>query len=322
MTQANRIRPERVRDAYLAACRLDVEAIKPGNVSERAPGHGMSADDFHQSAVASVSAVCDPRLPLGERIYRAVAATRERVGCNTNLGIVLLCAPLAQAAMKAGPGEHLHPTLLRVLDQTTVADAQQVYAAIRLAKPAGLGAAAEHDVQDEACVTLREAMAAAADRDLIAAQYANGYADLFGDALPRLAAGRGWRGGDCAAVTDLYLHLLSRFSDSHIGRKLGGALADAVREAAIGCHAGWRAAHPAEGDERLLEFDRNLKRRGINPGTTADLTVATLFLERLLRAATPYPGTSRRTTLRQSSLTYGRAPLISMLLTGESRKWQ
>ena len=84
------IRFEEIRDAYLAACRLDVTVRKPGNVSETSPGHGMRAEDFYRSAAVSADSLCDPTFGLGERVYNAVSATRAAVGCNTNLGILLL----------------------------------------------------------------------------------------------------------------------------------------------------------------------------------------------------------------------------------------
>lgn len=311
------IEPDQLRSAYLDACRLDVDAMKPGNVSVSAAGHGMSADDFHLSASASVEPLMEQGLGLGARIHRAVLCTRAAVDCNTNLGILLLCAPLVQAALSMGPREKLHGALRRVLRETTVEDADEVFAAIRLANPGGLGEAEEHDVRKAARVTLRQAMSAAADRDLIAAQYANGFSQLFGDALPRLRLRGSTNGRDRASVTDLYLYLLSRFPDSHILRKHGEQVAKAVQENAIGFYPDWRSTPLEQANLQLQQFDQRLKHAGINPGTTADLTVATLFLDRLLHAAALKTGLSRRNSPRRLPLTLGGAPLISMFLIGE-----
>ena len=332
MNTVRSVEPRSVREAYLVACELDVAAIKPGNVSAVSPGHGMSGDDFHRSALASADAVSDLARGLGQRIQRAVAATHAAVCMNTNLGIVLLCAPLAEAALRMTPGWPLRALVREVLRGADVSDAEQMFAAIRIANPGGLGAAAEHDVAGPARVSLRDAMAAAADRDHIAAQYASGFADLFDDALPHLSTARAAFGNDHAAVTDLYLHLLSRYPDSHVQRKFGTDAGIALREQATDVYRSWRDA--AAGDDTggdaatdtctdrasalLLAFDRRLKSAGINPGTTADLTVATLFLERLQRAAALNPGVSRRITWRQLRLASSGAPLISTLLVGES----
>jgi len=312
---------EKIRDAYLAVCRLDVTAMKPGNVSEAAPGHGMTAEDFHCSAGASANALCHSSSDLGERVYNAVVATRAAVGCNTNLGILLLCAPPAQAAIQMKPGQSLHRALLSILRKATVDDAEQVFAAIRIANPGGLGEAPEHDVRRAARVGLRTAMSGAADRDRVAAQYESGFADLFEDALPHYIAARSSQGDERLAVTDLYLYLLSRFPDSHVRRKHGRKVADALRDESGYFYADWRMARNTERDGWLHELDRRLKHAGINPGTTADLTVATLFLERLLCAAALNPGVSRRITSRHLRLAYSGTPLISTLLTGESPKW-
>src|SRR5690242_14660894 len=84
--------------AYIAACELELRALKPGNVHDFAAGHGMTVDDFAASAEVSAGPLCRPGASVGERILGAIRATRERVGCNTNLGIVLLAAPLVAAA--------------------------------------------------------------------------------------------------------------------------------------------------------------------------------------------------------------------------------
>ncbi|MGB5832417.1 MAG: triphosphoribosyl-dephospho-CoA synthase [Thiohalocapsa sp.] len=312
------VSPAQIQDAYVAACRLDVKAMKPGNVSEASAGHGMTSDDFFRSASASADAMSDPRLKLGQRIHRAVAATRAAVGVNTNLGIVLLCAPLAQAALSARPGDDLRVVLCRVLEEADIDDAEEVFAAIRLARPGGLGDADRHDVAARAQVPLRDAMAVAANRDRIAGQYASGFADLFGDALPRFRAVRPADREVGAGVLDLYLHLLSRYPDSHVARKHGTDAASNLQQVGAAVYVAWRSASNGEVTDRLLAFDQRLKQAGINPGTTADLTVATVFLDRLLRAAVFNTGIPRRTTWRHLRLASSGAPLVSTLLLGES----
>ena len=123
-------------------------------------------------------------------MLEAVEATRRVVATNSNLGLILLLAPLA--AVPAGVP--LAPGVASVLEATTHGDARLVYHAIRLARPGGLGSAPEQDVADEPTVTLLDAMRLAAEHDLIARQYANGFAEVFDDALVELrsalAAGR------------------------------------------------------------------------------------------------------------------------------------
>ena len=89
---------DRVAAAYIAACLAELDAPKPGNVHRFAPGHRMEVADFVRSAEASAASIAASSAPVGIRVRAAVDATLKAVGQNTNLGIVLLCAPLAAAA--------------------------------------------------------------------------------------------------------------------------------------------------------------------------------------------------------------------------------
>lgn len=272
--------PDAVAEAFRAACRAELQALKPGNVHVHADGHAMTVADFLASAEASAPHIADPHLPVGRRIEAAVAATRAAVGQNTNLGILLLAAPLAAAAQAGGD---LAQSLARVLAGLTVEDAAACYRAIRLAAPGGLGRSGRHDVADEPTIMLRAAMQEAAERDLIARQYANGFADVLGLGVGRLAEGgaRGWR--EPWAVGSAFLGFLGRFPDSHIVRRHGAEVAERVRLKAAALDRDLlAAAEPAERTAALLAFDAELKRDGINPGTGADLTVASCLAASLL----------------------------------------
>jgi triphosphoribosyl-dephospho-CoA synthase len=287
MTAADPRAPARIARAYLTACRIELQSLKPGNVHVFADGHRMTVDDFEASAAASAPVIADPTLAVGERIYQAVQRTRDAVHSNTNLGIVLLCAPLAAAAQTSGmapiSAPRLRTSLRRVLGALDVADAERAFAAIRLAAPAGLGGSAEHDVNAPARVPLLEAMIAAQDRDRIAAQYATGFADVFELGVPRLAAGLARWSDIRWAATSTYLGLLAAFADSHVVRKHGTACAERMRRAAAPLDAELLTrADPAQMDAALMAFDTTLKVQGINPGTSADLTVASLFVHLIL----------------------------------------
>src|SRR4029453_10286634 len=155
----------------LDACHTELHALKPGNVHVYADGHRMTVRDFEQSAQASAPAMGAAGLAVGARIHEAILRTHAAVGCNTNLGIVLLCAPLAAAAHACDADGDLRGSLHAVLATLDVADAEEAFAAIRLASPAGLGEAPVHDVRSRPSVTLLQAMRAAEHRDRIAAQY-------------------------------------------------------------------------------------------------------------------------------------------------------
>ena len=256
-----------IADAYMAACRLELDALKPGNVHRHAEGHGMTCADFEISAEASAPAIARRGARVGARILEAVTATRTAVGQNTNLGIVLLCAPLAAATERG-------VTISQVLEALDTDDARDAFAAITLARPGGLGATERHDVREAPTVTLREAMQAAADRDLVARQYADGFAEIFGLGLSTWRAARK-QGLDAAdSATEIYLAFLSGWPDTHIARKFGAATAESVRREAVALA---RSDQRTSRRDRLLEWDADLKLRGLNPGACADLTVATLF---------------------------------------------
>jgi triphosphoribosyl-dephospho-CoA synthase len=269
-----------VAEAFIAACQDELKAPKPGNVHVFAPGHRMTTAQFVDSAAAAAGPLCAPGARVGARIREAVEATIKVVGANTNLGIILLCAPLAAAAELEAL--ELRKALVRVLDDLDVADAGDAFAAIVRASPAGLGRAERHDVFGPVRVTLKQAMAEAADRDRIARQYTTVFADVF-DLGMRLHAAAATRWSDPKwATLAVDLGFLSKFPDSHIIRKHGAEVAADVRRTGAKFDTLlWSAQEPADLLGKLLAWDAALKVRGINPGTTADLTVATLFGRRL-----------------------------------------
>jgi triphosphoribosyl-dephospho-CoA synthase len=267
---------DRVAAAYLEACLAELDAPKPGNVHRFAPGHRMEVKDFIRSAEASAASIAARGARVGIRVRAAVEATLSAVGQNTNLGIILLCAPLAAAA--EAPDAALRPALARVLDRLDRADAQDVFSAIAAANPGGLGRAPRHDVNAPATGTLREAMGDAADRDRIARQYVTTYEDIFSLGLPALATAGRRRSDARWSTLAVYLTFLAAMPDTHIARKFGLGVAEAVRREAVDWRDALTAArHPEEIADGLLNWDAALKSRGINPGTSADLTVATLF---------------------------------------------
>ncbi len=278
----NTIPSERLAQTLRSVCLAEIRAPKPGNVSTYSAGHGMTAQQFEASANAVVAPLTVPGASVGERILRAVQATRQAVGCNTNLGIVLLAAPLLCATQLKSGTRELQQRVRSVLQQLTQQDAELAYAAIRLAKPAGLGSSARHDVSERPQVTLLVAMQEARDRDSIARQYANGFADVFDVGVARAREALARFAGEEWAVLSAYLAMLARFPDSHVERKFGSELARQVTFRAAVLDSDWqRSDSPQALLPQLLAFDAELKRDGINPGTTADLSVASLLALRL-----------------------------------------
>lgn len=289
----------RLRRAFLWACALDVGTRKAGNVSLPSAGHGMAAQQFLDSAAASVGPLVARDRRVGERIEAAVQATWAVAQCNTNLGILLLCAPLIVAAQTAAIAlprgadlrvADLHAALGQVLEGLDRDDARAAYRAIARANPGGLGRAQDQDVGAEPQVGLREAMRLAAHRDLIARQYAEGFPEVFGPALQAFAAplaavsprrdGESQQGVPLAqqAMLSCYLSVLSRHPDSHIVRKHGEASAQIVMTEARAWHDALGAGRSLQDDPAYAAWDSSLKARSLNPGTSADICVATAVL--------------------------------------------
>jgi len=272
--------PSEVASLATLACLLEASAAKPGNVSPGRPFRDMSYADFLASAVA-IGPVLEQagRRPLGETIRDVLRATRRWTRANTNLGIALLLAPLARAELAGLEGNTLRQRAGRVLGTTTVADAAEVYGAIRESGAGGLGNVDAEDVSRSPSVTLKEAMVLAARRDSVAAEYASDYALTFGTGVPALrearSAGLPWD----AAVIETFLALLAARPDTLIARKLGPDAAEAVsvRAAEIRRMGGARSE---SGRAELVRFDADLRdpQNSQNPGTTADLTAAAIFV--------------------------------------------
>jgi triphosphoribosyl-dephospho-CoA synthase len=247
---------------------LEVSAPKPGNIT---PAHDF-ADTTYADMVRAGLALGPVMAGAGERrvgelILDGVRASAHVAAANTNLGIVLLLAPLARAALTGVPVE-------QVLAALDVQDAALAFTAIAEARPGGLGEAPEHDVRAPARVGLREAMAAAADRDSVASEYATGYAIVYGTALPLLQGALASGARMPEAIVALHVGLLAEVPDTLIARKAGLEAARAVTEAAREVRAGTRSL---EDLDTMLRADGNR----LNPGTTADLVCATLFAAEL-----------------------------------------
>ncbi len=253
---------------------MDVVAFKPGNVSLWAAGHAMQAEDFLRSARAAVPCLTKAHASVGVRIESAINATMAAVGCNTNLGIVLLLAPLAHAAEDESPSD-LRTRLARVLRALDREDAAACFRGICSAQPAGLGEVADGDVRAPPDIDLLHAMRLAAVRDRIAAAYVSDYREIFEVGVPLLAAARRRWHSLAWATTACYLHLLGLEPDTHIARKWGNAVAEGVSARARAVESAFKACeNPRAAVAQLRAFDDELKSRGVNPGTSADLTVA------------------------------------------------
>ncbi len=291
--------PLTIAQAATMACLLEASVPKPGNVHRGADFADMTYYDFALSAALIGPAMEEAqRTGPGRAALRAMQATRGWVPCNTNLGTILLLAPLAAAAGRASgqwrsPGSaKIAHTLPEVLSSLTADDAANVYEAIRVAAPGGLGKVPEADVSNvaEPPADLLYAMGLAADRDLVARQYVNGFAEVLGFIVPRLRAalvGEAHGGLEAVAsplsLPDAIVYTavatMRAYPDSLIARKCGVEVAEKSAK-----YAGQvlEAGPPGSEDyfSALGDLDFWLRSDGNrrNPGTTADLMAAGLFV--------------------------------------------
>ncbi|MEQ8209978.1 MAG: triphosphoribosyl-dephospho-CoA synthase [Lacipirellulaceae bacterium] len=276
MSQTNVSNPLPIGQCATLACIWEATAAKPGNVYRGADFEDLTYVDFLNSA-AVIGPILEntPQERVGRVVRDAVQATQQAVGTNTNLGILLLIAPLAAQGLGDEQIE-----LERVLDSLTSDDTENVYEAIRLANPGGLGEVNSADVneKDVPKITLVEAMELAADRDLVARQYANGFSEVhwLADRIEEF-----YGGGDSLndAIVRGFLELLGREPDSLIARKCGVEFARKVsaRGAAVLKYHGQRSN---EYQGALADLDFYLRSDGhrLNPGTSADMVAAALFV--------------------------------------------
>jgi len=278
---------EVIQDCIIWACEQEVLAPKPGNVNALSDGHNMEVEDFIKSAHAIAPALTTKQAPVGQRILRAIEATQSVVNCNTNLGIVLLFAPLCVAIEQCSHFDQLTETLDSVLKNLSLEDAQQAYQAIRLANAGGLGSVDNQDIHDRPTVTLLQAMDSAKHRDSIAAQYINNYVDVFQTGLSNLTLAINCGESVEWATTLAYLYLLTNTPDTLIHRKQGKETAERVSNKALEFVNKTSKNKPLSAFSSELEsWDKELKKNAINPGTTADLTATTLLLRAFQRAFT------------------------------------
>jgi triphosphoribosyl-dephospho-CoA synthase len=260
-----------VADAAQLACVLEVSAEKPGNIT---PSHDFDDTTFEDMLRCAIA--IGPELVVDRGVGETVLAIVEAspAPANTNLGIALLLAPLAKAALAGGPLRERLGEVLRDLG-----DARAAYEAIRLAQAGGLDEPVEHDVRAEPEIGLREAMMAAAGRDSVASEYVTDFALTFEVGLPAL------RELTRDAIVELHLRLLAHTPDTLIARKAGPDAAERVSADAREVLAGRKS---------LQSFDASLRTQGnkLNPGTTADLVTATLFVALVEGMLGPSPTSS------------------------------
>lgn len=261
-------------DQLRAACILECTAPKPGNVFPGASFVDVSYTDFLASAEAIAPVLARSKeTGAGVAIREGVLATLTAVGTNTNLGMLLLLAPLAAIPT----GTSCADGIATVLQQLDMHQTGCIYDAIRLAQPGGLGEVAANDVSRPPEIPIVEAMALT-PHDRIAWQYTHDFADVLVLGRERfllaIHQGLDWS----TALVRVHVEFIARQSDSLILRKCGMKTAAEAQNFAQRVLADW-PMHAFIPGNLLQQFDSWLRSDGHrrNPGTTADLLAAMLF---------------------------------------------
>ncbi len=255
---------------------MEATAPKPGNVYRGADFEDLSYPDFVVSATLLAPIFEQaPGVPLGQTVLAAVKITRRAVATNANLGTILLIAPLAKVPRSAP----LAAGVADVLGHLDAQDASDVYQAIRHANAGGLGRVEKADLAGEAPPSLIDAMRMAAERDMVARQYVENFATVLNIVVPRLARELETGMELLDAIVRVHVELMCEFPDSLIARRCG---LEVAREAAARAGRVLGAGRPGSEDYQrgLADLDFWLRAKGHqrNPGTTADLVAAGLFV--------------------------------------------
>ncbi len=268
---------ESIGDAVRWACLLEATAPKAGNVYPGREFGDLSFTDFVSAAEIAADAFNIPARRFSESILSAVQLNQSVIGSNANLGILLLLGPLTEVAHEFDRRVS-QKNIAHTLSLLTEQDASNVFQAIRLATPGGLGKVDKMDVTEHNSessgdeLNLVEAMRLGRERDSIALQYTTDFADLLERIVPVIDRAIIACGDVLTGIANAHLELLASQPDTLIARKCGKEIAMGVMERA--------KQVDLENKESRDDFDRYLRSDGnrLNPGTTADLIAAGLFV--------------------------------------------
>ena len=273
-----------LKTAYLFSCKKDIELIKPGNVNLLSSHKDTKAQDYLDSAILSSKELFNQNYSLGKRILESVNVTRSQVNVNTNLGIILLCAPVIQSYIDFNNLD-LREGIKKTLSTTSIKDTHDLCAAINISSPGGLGDSDMYDTASYPNVSIKQIMDYSQEYDRISYQYSHNFSDIFDFIIPKLEfLNQRYESLDIS-LSLLFIEILAKIPDSHISRKFGDKIAKKTSNNAHDLLKILDREHdPDYLAKALNNLDYEYKKKGINPGTTADLLVASLMIYKIFRA--------------------------------------
>ena len=266
-------------DAVRWACVLEATAPKVGNVHPSRRFEDLCYSDFVLAAEVAAGAFQTHPKSFSRAVELAAKSIAEAIGTNVNLGILLLLGPLIQAESNeptvVANSETWVAAIATVLSSLNKEDTSRLYSAINVSNPGGMGESESMDLRQTPPESFLAAMDLAKDRDRIALNYCVCFQDLFENVVPVVRAGAHRCGDVLAGVAEAHLELLAASPDSLITRKFGASVAaDIQRRAALA-----RGNPQSVGElDVFLRGEADGNDRRINPGTTADLIAAALYV--------------------------------------------
>jgi len=270
-----------LKSAYLFSCKKDIELIKPGNVNLLSSHKDTKAQDYLDSAILSSKELFNQNYSLGKRILESVNVTRSQVNVNTNLGIILLCAPVIQSYIDFNNLD-LREGIKKTLSTTSIKDTHDLCAAINISSPGGLGDSDMYDTASYPNASIKQIMDYSQEYDRISYQYSHNFSDIFDFIIPKLEfLNQRYESLDIS-LSLLFIEILAKIPDSHISRKFGDKIAKKTSNNAYDLLKILdREYDPDYLAKALNNLDYEYKKKGINPGTTADLLVASLMIYKI-----------------------------------------
>ena len=252
----------------------------------------MEFEDFIISGVVIGDTICeacsdvDVENPkLGKYILQAVGETDRWIKNNTNLGIVMMTTPIAVAAAISSDFNQIRENIKLLMSNTSVDDACDLYDAINIADAGGMGDQDEYDVaSDNAKNELRknnqtmfDVLKISAPWDMLAREMTSDMPAVFEIGYPTYHKFRSEKSKNQACVLT-FLTILSQVPDTLISRKYGS---DEALKISMMTRDLLKLKDSDDFEDRLKEFDDYLFKNKYNPGTTADLTAASIFVSYL-----------------------------------------
>ena len=270
-----------LKDSYLFACHKDIEIIKPGNVNINSAHLDTNAEDYIVSSINSSNKLFKEDFSLGDRVLESITETKKVTKVNTNLGIILLCAPIIHAFINYNQMD-LKNAISNVIDNATIDDTLKICEAINIANPGGLGKNEKYDTRSLPPIELRKIMGHSSSYDRISYQYNHNFIDILNFIVPRITFHLKNSHSLDISLSLTFLEIMSKIPDSHISRKLGDKIAKKTSN-----HANdllkildKESSHEYLTNQ-LSKLDYEYKKKGINPGTTADLLLASLMIYKI-----------------------------------------